>query len=156
MNPEMEKELETEIASALEGLPDLAAPRGLLKRTMNALEQPVPWHVRPWTKWPLSVRIAFFVFVLAAVTAACVGWRAVEPALLAAASRRLAPALADARCFWNLLGAFARALVLAFEQLGQAFMLACLGAAAGACAVCAGFGTILVRLTRAGPESNQL
>ncbi len=156
MNPEMENELETEIAGALQGLPDLAAPPGLLTRTMLALEQPVPWHARPWIKWPVSARIAFLVFVLAAVAAVLVEWRLIEPALRAAACRRLAPALANARSFWNLLCALAGAVVLAIEQLDKVYMLACLGAAAGACALCAGFGTILVRLTRARPESNQL
>jgi hypothetical protein len=156
MNPEMEKDLEMEIARALQGLPDLAAPPGLLTRTMLALEQPVPWHARPWTKWPVSARIAFLVFVLAAVAAVLVEWRLVEPALRGAASRRLAPALADLKCFWSVLGGLAGAVVLVVEQLGKVFMLACLAAAAGACAVCAGFGTVLVRLTRARPERNQL
>jgi hypothetical protein len=156
MNPEMERELEAEIAKALQGLPDLAAPPGLLTRTMRALEQPAPWHARPWIQWPLSARIAFIVFVLAAVAAVLVEWRLIEPALRAEATRRLTPALADLRCCWNLLGTSAGAVALAFEHLGRGFMLACLVAAAGACAVCAGFGTILVRLVRARPESKQL
>jgi hypothetical protein len=140
----------------LQELPDLAAPPALLTRTMNALEQPAPWHKRSWTAWPLSVRIAFFAFVLAAAAAALVEWRLVEPALRTAASRRLAAAATDVKSFWNVLSALAGPVVQAVEHLGKVFMLACLAAAAGACAVCAGLGTILVRLTRARPKSNQL
>jgi membrane protein implicated in regulation of membrane protease activity len=156
MNPRMEKELETQIGLALQALPDLAAPPGLLARTMSALEQPVPWPARPWAKWPASARIAFFIFALAAVAAAFVAWRALEPGLLAAVSRRLAPAASDVKCLWNIFGALAGAVVLVVEHLGNGFMLACLAVVAAACAVCAGFGTIFVRLALARPGRNQL
>jgi hypothetical protein len=156
MNPELEKELETEIGRALQGWPDLAAPPGLLTRTMTALEQPAPWHARSWTNWPVPVRIVFLIFALAAVAAACVGWRAVEPGLLAAASRHLAPAAVGLSCIWKVLSALAGAVVLAVEHLGRGFMLACLVAAAGACALCAGLGTMFVRLALARPGRSLL
>jgi hypothetical protein len=156
MNTEMEKELEIEISRALQGLPDLAAPPGFLARTMGALEQPSPWRLQPWTGWPLFARIAFLVVALGAAAAAVEGWRVVGPGLLAEASHRLAPAVASLASFWNVLSGLAGALTLAAEQLSKGFMLACLVAAAGACAVCAGFGTIFVRLALAGPRKNQL
>ena len=156
MNHDMEQELEREISRALQGLPDLAAPAGLLQRTMRALENPAPWYRRSWNKWPVSVRIAFFVVALAVLAAVVMGWRAFEPGLLAAACRVLAPAVSGVKCGWNLLGALGGAAALAAEHLSKGFMLGCLAAAAGACAVCAGFGTIFVRLTFAKPGSNQL
>jgi hypothetical protein len=55
-----------------------------------------------------------------------------------------------------VLGALAGALALAVEHLGKGFMLACLVAAAGACAVCAGFGTIFVRFALAKPGRSPL
>jgi hypothetical protein len=152
MNLEQEQELE--IGRALQGLPDLAAPPSLLTRTMNALEQPAPWRLWTWTKWPVSVRIAFFVMALAAMAAVVVGWREFEPGLLAAAHRCLAPAASAGKCFWNVLGALAGALALAVEHLGKGFMLACLVAAAGGWAVCAGFGTMFVRFALARPGRN--
>jgi hypothetical protein len=151
MNPQQEQELETEIGRALHGLPDLAAPAGLLTRTMSALQQPASRHVRPWNKWPVSVRIAFFVLALALVAAAVVGWRVGEPGLMAAAYRCLAPAASGVKCFWDVLGALAGAVALEAQRLGKVFMLACLVAAAGACAACAGFGTVFVRLALARP-----
>jgi hypothetical protein len=156
MNPEVEQELETEIGRALQSLPDLAAPPGFLTRTMGALEKPAPWRLRPWARWPSSARVAFLVFALAAAAGAVAELRAVEPGLLAAAAGRLAPVAAGAACFWHVAGALADAATLAVEHLGKGFMLGCVVAAAGACAVCAGFGTIFVRLAQAGPRKNQL
>jgi len=156
MNPELEQELEKEIGRALQGLPDLAAPPGLLRRTMSALQKPAPWRVGLWTNWPVSVRIAFFVLALAAVAAAVVGWRAGEPGLMAAAGHGLAPVVSGVKCCWNVLGALAGAVALAAEHLGKGFMLACLVAAAGGCAVCAGCGTIFVRFALARPGRNSL
>jgi hypothetical protein len=156
MNPKLEQELETQIGRALQGQPDLAAPPGFLTRTMAALEHPAPRHLRTWTKWPVSVRIAFFAVGLAAVAAVVVGWREEEPGLLAAAIRSLTPVAAGAKSLWNVLGALGNAVALAAEHLGKGFMLACLVAAAGACAVCAGFGTIFVRFALARPGRNSL
>jgi hypothetical protein len=156
MNPELEKELEMEIGRALRGLPDLAAPPGLLTRTMTALEHPAPWHARAWTKWPVPARIAFLVLALAAVAAAIMGWRAVEPGLLAAASRHLAPVAGGVSSFWKVLSALAGAVALTAQHLGKGFMLACLVAAMGAWAFCAGLGTILVRFAFARPGRNLL
>jgi hypothetical protein len=85
------------------------------------------------------------------MAAACVGWRAVEPGLLAGASRHLAPAAVGVSCFWKVLSALAGAVVLAVEHLGKGFMLGCFVAAAGAWAICAGLGTMFVRLALARP-----
>jgi hypothetical protein len=155
MKDDLEKELETEIGRALRGLPDLAAPPGLLTQTMRALEKPAPRRVQPWTTWPVSARIAFFVLALAAMAAGVVGLRAVEPGLLAAASRFLAPAVAGVACFWSVLSALTGAVALAAEHLGKGFMLACLVLAAGACATCVGLGTVFVRLAWPRPERSR-
>ena len=156
MNTELDKELETEISQALQGLPNLAAPPGFLRRTMGALEQPSPWRLQPWTGWPLAARVAFLVFAVAVVGVAIAGLRVVEPGLLAGASRRLAPLVAGVASLWNAVSALAGALALAVEQLGKGFVLACFVAAAGACAACAGFGTIFVRVVLGRSEKTQL
>jgi len=154
MNPEQEKELEAVIGRALQGLPDLAAPPGLLMRTMTALEQPAAWHARAWTKWPAPMRMAFLTCAIAAVVVVIVGWRFVEPGLLAAASRQVAPLAHGLSCFWKALSALAGAAVLAVEHLGKGFILVWLVAAAGAWAFCAGLGTMLVRFAFARPGRN--
>jgi hypothetical protein len=156
MNPELEKQLEAEIDRALRGHPDLAAPPGLLARTLSALEQPEPWHVRPWSKWPVAVRVAFLFVTLAAVAVAVMGWRAVEPGLLASAYRFLNPAASGLRCFWDVLTALASGASQSAQRLGVGFMLACLVAVLGASAACAGFGTFFVRLALTRPEKNKL
>src|SRR5580700_1438327 len=156
MNPQMENELDTEIGRALQGLPDLAAPPGFAARTMSALEQPASRRVQPWTQWPVSGRIASLVLALAVATTNFLGLRVVEPGLLTEASHRLAPLASHLASFWNVLGALTGALALAAQQMGKLFMLACFAAAAGACAVCAGCGTIFNRLALAGPRKSQL
>jgi len=154
MNPELEKELEREINRALQDLPDLAAPPGLLARTMTAAERPVLWYALSWAEWTLPMRIAFLVFTLMAVAALFFGWRAVEPGLLAAASRHLAPMAGGLTSVWKFLSALAGALALAVEHLGKGFMLACLVVAAGSWALCAGLGTMFVRFASARPGRN--
>jgi hypothetical protein len=156
MNVEMERELETEIGRALQGLPDLAAPPGLLARTMQALEKPAAGQMRPWSAWRLSARIAFITVALAMVAAGVMALRAVEPGVLANLSHRLAPAASALEHSWSVLSALEGALALAVAHLGKGFMLAGLVAAAGAWAACAGVGTIVVRLALARPGRNPL
>jgi hypothetical protein len=151
MNPELERELETEISRALRDLPNLAAPPGFLARTMTALQRPVAWYARSWAEWNLATRIAFLVFALMAVAALFLGWRAVEPGLLATATRHLAPVTGGVTSVWKILSALAGGLALAAEHLGKGFMLACLAVMVGAWALCAGLGTMLVRLVSARP-----
>ena len=156
MNPEMEKELETEIDRALQSLPALAAPPGFVTRTLSALDRPAPRRIQPWAKWPVSARIAFLIVALSAMAAGLEGLRLIEPGLLAGVWRRLAPVVAGVASFWGVVSALAGAAGLAAQQMGKGFMLACLVAVAGACAVCAGFGTIFVRLALARPGKSLL
>ncbi len=156
MKPELEKELELDISRLLQGLPDLAAPPGLLTRTMTALELPAHGRGWSWTKWPSSVRIAFLGGGLAAVAAIIVGWGAAEPGLASAASHYTAPLAVTLSCSWKALSALAGAGLLAVEHLGKGFLLACLVAGAGAWALCAGLGTVLFRLAWAKPGASQI
>ncbi len=123
---------------------------------MRALEKPAPWRLKPWSGWAFSARIAFLVVALAAVVVGFAEFRAVEPSLVAEASRHLSPVAAGCASFWNVLRALAGALALGAEHLGKGFMLACLVAVIGASAVCAGFGAIFVRLAWSGQGKNQL
>lgn len=151
MNLDAEKQLETEITKALEGLPDLAAPSDFAARTMTALCSAAPRRFPIWSQWPLPLRIAFIIVAVAAVTGVFAELRLVQPELMTAISRHLhstAAAIAG-------LEKMASALEVGIERLGRIFIVACMVAAAGACAACAGFGTIFVRLL-ARPENNQL
>jgi hypothetical protein len=154
MNPELERELETETSRAFRDLPNLAAPPGFLARTMAAVQRPVAWYARSWAEWSLPMRSAFLVFALAAVAALFLGWRAVEPGLLAAATQHLATVTGGVTSVWKVLSALAGGLALAAEHLGKGFILACLAATVGAWALCAGLGTMFVRLVSARPDRN--
>jgi hypothetical protein len=156
VNPELEQELEREISRVLQGLPELAAPRGFAARTMSALERPAPRRLRSWATWPMAVRIAFLSVALAGVVVAVVEWRAVEPGLLAAAYHSLAPVLSGVKCLGNVLTALAGAVPLCVEHLGKGFILAAAVAALFASAVCAGFGTLFVRFALTRSVRSQL
>jgi predicted small integral membrane protein len=156
MKPEMENELEKEIQQVLQGLPDLAAPPDLLARTMNALQQPAPRPRFSWNAWPVPVQIAFLTLALVLVAGLVVEWRAMAPGLLTEICRRLTPVTTSAVCGWNAFRALAGAMALAAQHLGLRFVLACFVAAAGACAICTGFGTIAVRLALARPAKSLL
>jgi hypothetical protein len=156
MNPDLEKELERDISRVLQGLPDLAAPAGLLTRTMTALEQPAHRHGRSWTKWPLSLRIGFLGCGLAGVAAIIVGSGAAEPGLASAASHYTAPLAVTLSCSWKAVNALAGAGLLAVEHLGKGILLACLVAGAGAWVFCAGLGTVLFRLAWVKPGTSQI
>lgn len=151
MNPELERELEEQIGRALHGLPDLAAPPTLVTRTMNALQKPAANPALIWNKWPASVRAGFFVLASLMLVAAVIGWRAGAPGLLAAIHPGLAFIMSGVKCVWDVSGALMAAAALEAQHLGRIFMLACLLAVAGACALCAGCGTIFVRLALARP-----
>jgi len=151
MNEGREKEVELAIQQALQGLPNLAAPSGFLARTMAAIERPAARVNRSWATWPLAARIGFVVLALAVASGTVWALRAIEPSVLSGISRLLSPAIASVACFWNFIRALSEAVTLAVQQLGLRFMLACFAAAAVACAICAGFGTIFVRLALAKP-----
>ncbi|HEY3863616.1 MAG TPA: hypothetical protein VGO59_17210 [Verrucomicrobiae bacterium] len=145
---------ETEIGRILRSLPDLPAPAGFLERTLAAVERPAAQGIQPWAKWPAGWRIAFVLLALAGVAGAAIGWKTVEPGLLASAGHWLAPWKSRAASGWNVLTGLGSAAAAAARQLGTGFMLACLAAPVAACAVCAGFGTIFVRFAMARPRRN--
>ncbi len=147
MIPDFDSELEARIDRLLKDLPDLAAPPGLLARTMNALARPAPppRHARPWTAWPAGWRVAFLVLTCGVLGAVFLAWRAAAPELAAVVLPRLSHWAAAAGSVWTALGALAGAIPLVARHFGNGFLLACLAVGTIAYAACIGFGTLLVR-----------
>jgi hypothetical protein len=147
MIPPSDPKWEAQIDRLLKDLPDLAAPPGLVARTMNALAQPVParWGARPWQAWPAGWRMAFLVLTSCALAVVFTGWRMAVPGVEAAALPWLSRWAADAKCLWNTLAALTGAVPLVVQHLGAGFTLACLLVGAAAYAICIGFGTLIVR-----------
>jgi hypothetical protein len=155
MNPELEKELEAEISSALRGLPELAAPPGLLARTMSAIERSAV-RAGLWNQWPVPLRVGFIVAGFSVLVGAVFGWRAIGPGLFAAAWRDVAPAISSAQCAWSVLAALTGAAALAAGHLGKLFILVCVLAAVTASAFFGGFSTVLMRLALGRPRNSKL
>jgi len=155
MNPELDKQWETEIDRLLKDLPDLAAPADLIPRTMNAIARPAaPWHARPWYAWPAGLRAAYLVLTLGALAAAFSGWREVEPGLFGTMVARLADWRAGLECLWTAMGALAGAVALVLDHLGKGVILPCVLVVVLAYAACVGFGTVFVRLALSGFRKN--
>ncbi|HEX4122170.1 MAG TPA: hypothetical protein VH619_16255 [Verrucomicrobiae bacterium] len=157
MNPESDKQLEAQTGRLLKDLPDLAAPRELVSRTMNRITQPAsPWISRPWFAWPAGFRVAYLIFALGVLAGAIFGWRAVAPEMFGTLAARFSHWTAGAPHLWNALGVLGDALVAILDHFGKGFMLAFILAAAIAYAVCIGLGTVFVRLVLGAPQKNHL
>jgi hypothetical protein len=147
MIPDDDADLEARIDRCLKDLPNLAAPPGLIARTLNALAQPAPspWYARPWVEWPVAARATVLVLTLAAVAAGVAGWRAVAPGLSAVVVPPVNHAMAVGAGVWRALGALAAAVPVVAQHFGSGIMFACLVVGAIAYTSCIGFGTLVVR-----------
>jgi hypothetical protein len=155
MNSELEKQLEAEVSHAFRGLPDLAAPPGLLERTLGAIQRSAA-RAGLWNQWAMPARIGFIAAGFGALVGAILGWRAVEPGLLAAIWRDMAPAISSAQCAWSVLVALIGAMAVALGHLGKWFILVCIMAALTASVICGGCGSVLVRLALGKPRNSKL
>src|SRR5581483_400853 len=67
MNSAQDKAWEARLDRALKALPELAAPSGLVERTLAELDrrQKPAWHKQSWIQWPLWLRAVSLVSMLA-------------------------------------------------------------------------------------------
>jgi hypothetical protein len=151
MNGQHDHDLEQQIDRVFQGWPELAAPPTLLRRTMAALEKPAQIDDKSWNKWPIAGRIGFLALAAIALAAVVVGWRSGAPGLLALAQHSLAPFASGLKCMWDVMVALTSTAAVLAEHLGRWFILAVVVSLASGCAVCAGCGTIFVRLALARP-----
>src|SRR6185295_18917551 len=75
MNPNHEHELEALVDRELKSLPPLSAPSSLAPRIMAAIaeQERAPWYRNGWQAWPLALRVASFVGLLALFAGLCFG-----------------------------------------------------------------------------------
>ena len=127
MKMDFDPDLEREIDRLLKDLPELAAPPGLIARTLNAVARPAAprWLARPWSAWPFGWRLAFLILACGALAAVFFGWRtAVAPALASVTLPWLSHWTAGAASVWNTLGALLAAVALVVRHLGTGVALA--------------------------------
>lgn len=158
MNEHFENDGAKETDYYLRDLPELAAPPGLIARTMNAIEQPArtPWHLRPWMTWPAAARIASFTVSLCALAALVLAWNALLPAFVRAVHPFLARGRAEAAFLRDAAGALATAILLAVEHLGNGFVLGLGLFALLSYCVCVGMGALIIRFALIKPNKGTL
>ena len=152
MNPEYEKKLEAEINLELKGLPALPAPSTLISRVLTVIDQRLnlPWYHKSWQMWPLGLRAASFLALLALFGAICfASWKLSQAESFAAALQRLGGLFSGASAVWNALSVLLEAIVMAVKRLGAGFIIACLLVMALGYAMCVGLGTVYMRLALA-------
>ncbi len=149
MNPEYEKQLESEIDRELKGLPDLPAPGSLARRVLAGIEQrrSVPWYRQAWQNWPLPLRAGALVVLAALFGALCfAGWKLTHAQQLSIAMQQAGSWFSGITTLFNALNALGTTAVILFKHLGTGVLIGCLAAMALAWMMCLGLGTFCVRL----------
>ena len=159
MNSNYDKQLESAISRELKALPEMNAPAAVANRVMAAIAQlrQVPWYRRSWETWPVALRMASLVVMLALFGGLCLAggelWRTDT---ITQAMQRAGHWFSGFSTIGNVLGTLADSAVLVVTKLGTAFIVACLVAAGLGYATFLGLGTVYFRLALAKPQPSQL
>ncbi len=152
MDPDYQKQLESEVDRLLKPLPNLPAPAGLAPRVLAALanRQALPWYRQPWMAWPLVLQVFALVFLLSSFGALCVAcFQLTRAAGFTNAVQEVGQSLAWLGWVWNVMTVLFDTIILTIKHLGAWFIAACCFAAVLGYAICVGLGTACVRLAYA-------
>jgi hypothetical protein len=152
MNSEHDQNLEARIGRVLKELPELSAPSTLMPRVLGiiARQRALPWYRQPWPVWPIALRVATMIFLLASFGGLCLAsFELTRAAGFTNAMQEIGHTFSGLSSVWNVLTVLASAVVLVLKHLGTGFMIGCCLAAALGYAVCVGLGTACVRLAYA-------
>lgn len=157
MNQDFDPKLAAQIDRRLKDLPDLAAPSGLIARTMNTLAQAEPARqTRAWASWPTAWRAVSLTLALGGLVAVFLGCRSLLPALASVTLPGLSRWAADAKCLWAALETLGTAVALLAHHFGPWLLPVCLALGVLAYAACVGFGTLLFRFAFAPSEKYRI
>jgi hypothetical protein len=159
MNPDYENQLEAEVDRQIKGLPELRAPRTLTSRVMARIgkQRPLPWYRLAWQQWPMVARALSLGVMLALFGALCFGaWRLLQLPGAGFALNQTTGWFSGFEVIWNALGSLANAACLAFKNLGQEFLIACIVIAGFSYLTCVGLGTLVVRFAFSNIRRNSL
>ena len=150
MNTNHENELAALIDRELKSLPPLTAPPSLAPRVMARLaaqaEVEAVWYHRAWPTWPLALRVASLVVLLAFFGGLCfAGWQATHAPSVAVASQKVSGLLALLSLATNTLSALGNAAGQVARHLGTGFIVAAVAIAALGYAACVAFGSFYLR-----------
>lgn len=145
MNPQPEKQLEAAIRRELDTLGELHAPPALAQRILQVIAQraAAPWYRRAWPTWPLALRMASLVFLMAVFVGLSLGaWEIARGAGLFPAGNWFA----DAGALWRTCGVLANLPGTILGGFGMGVIVTSLGLLFAACVACLGLGSACVRL----------
>ena len=151
MNVEYEKQLETEIDRELKALPPLTAPSTLTSRVMAAVAKPgvVAWYQRPWPAWPLALRAASLLTLLALFGGlSFAGWELSHTGS-ELVTQRFAGGLSMLGALWEVLSALVGAVVLISKNISPIYLLGYLAVLICGYLMCVGLGTLGMRVALA-------
>jgi hypothetical protein len=149
MSSEHEKRLEIEMDQELKRLPELEAPRTLAPRVLAAIawRASVPWHRRAWETWPIAVRTAAVLVLLALFGGLCfAGWELPHSGVFAAVASEISHLGSGLNTFWNTANDLAGAAVTVAKHIGTGLVIALFAAMGLGYAMLLGLGTFYVRL----------
>lgn len=144
MNTPEDNAWEARLDRALQALPELPAPSGLVERTMARLERrPKPaWHQRPWISWPLWLRVASFSAMLALVGGSCfIKWEFARTSLGSALGQEVSAQCSNWTLAVTVADTLGRAAVAFARHLNSWVVLLCVIAATAAYLACIGLGS---------------
>ena len=149
MNLDNDSQLELEISRELKALPELTAPASVANRVLAAIELRlnVPWYRRSWVTWPLALRMASLVAMLAMFGGLCLaGWEVSRTETIMSATHRAGQWFSELNTIGSVLNILAGSAALVVKKLGTTFIVACLVAAGLGYAIFLGLGTVYFRL----------
>ena len=159
MNSNYDKQLESAISRELKALREMSAPAAVANRVLAAIaqRQQVPWYRRSWETWPVALRMASLVVMLALFGGLCLaGEELLRTDAITQAMQRAGHWFSGFSTIGNVLGTLADSAVLVVTKLGTAFIVTCLVAAGLGYATFLGLGTVYFRLAFAKPQPSQL
>jgi len=159
MSPDQHRQLELEISRELKALPELTAPDFLTARIRSAIKNRlnVPWYRRSWETWPVALRAASFVTMLALFGGLCLaGWEFSKTEAIQMVAHRAGMWLSGFNTFGSILDILAGSAVLVMKKLGVVFILAVLVAAGLSYTAFLSLGTVYFRTAFLKRQPSQL
>ena len=151
MNLEYEKQLEADIDRELKALPSLPAPLTLASRVMAAIEKrsALPWFRHPWFAWPIALRLASLMTLLALFGGLTFGAWAVFHSGSGVLPEKFGGGLSAVGALWEVAWVLLDAVARVVKQLGPLFLIAYVAILTFGSATCLGLGTLGMRVALA-------
>ncbi len=149
MNSAEDKAWEARLDRALKELPELAAPSGLVERTLAELErrQKPAWHKTSWTQWPMWLRAVSLASMVAILGAAYFAkWEFARTTIGARLAQTFSNQFSDWSVTLSTMDALGHAAVTVARHLNPWIAASCLVVATAAYLACIGLGTAAARL----------